>query len=106
MVFGPRRWDFGGRSSTRLGYLPRREGLYDRFSPVWPIMIRLALDDLCLNFGGLRAVNHVSFGIESGAIHGLIGPNGAGKTSLFNCITGFYRPTSGTIRFAERDITG
>jgi branched-chain amino acid transport system ATP-binding protein len=69
-------------------------------------MIRLAIHELCLHFGGLRAVDRVTFGIETGAIHGLIGPNGAGKTTVFNCITGFYRPTSGAIRFGERDITG
>ena len=40
-----------------------------------------------------------------GQIHGLIGPNGAGKTTIFNCITGFYRPTSGIIRFRDRDVT-
>jgi len=47
----------------------------------------------------------VSFAIETGAIHGLIGPNGAGKTTIFNCVTGFYRPTSGRIRFLDSDIT-
>jgi branched-chain amino acid transport system ATP-binding protein len=65
----------------------------------------LSVDDLSLNFGGLRAVDRVSFTIETGRIHGLIGPNGAGKTTIFNCVTGFYRPTSGRIRFLEHDIT-
>ena len=65
----------------------------------------LSVDDLALSFGGLRAVDRVSFAIETGRIHGLIGPNGAGKTTIFNCITGFYRPTSGRIRFLEHDIT-
>src|SRR6058998_1048079 len=65
----------------------------------------LSVNDLSLNFGGLRAVDGVSFTIETGAIHGLIGPNGAGKTTIFNCVTGFYRPTSGTIRFRDRDVT-
>ena len=69
-------------------------------------MICLTVHELSVNFGGLRAVDRVSCGIEAGTIHGLIGPNGAGKTTVFNCITGFYRPTSGTIRFRERDITG
>jgi branched-chain amino acid transport system ATP-binding protein len=69
-------------------------------------MTCLALHELCLNFGGLRAVDRVSFSVETGAVHGLIGPNGAGKTTVFNCVSGFYRPTSGAIRFAERDITG
>jgi branched-chain amino acid transport system ATP-binding protein len=58
-----------------------------------------------MNFGGLRAVDGVTFSIQTGQIHGLIGPNGAGKTTVFNCITGFYRATSGTIRFRQRDTT-
>jgi branched-chain amino acid transport system ATP-binding protein len=66
----------------------------------------LSVHDLCVNFGGLRAVDHVSFAIEPGRIHGLIGPNGAGKTTIFNCVTGFYRPTSGRVRFLQHDITG
>jgi len=66
----------------------------------------LSVRDLSVNFGGLRAVDGVSFTIETGRIHGLIGPNGAGKTTIFNCVTGFYRPGSGTIRFLDHDITG
>jgi len=65
----------------------------------------LSIHDLSLSFGGLRAVDGVSFAIETGRIHGLIGPNGAGKTTIFNCVTGFYRPTGGRIRFLDRDIT-
>jgi branched-chain amino acid transport system ATP-binding protein len=65
----------------------------------------LSIDELSMNFGGLRAVDDVTFRIETGHIHGLIGPNGAGKTTVFNCISGFYRPTRGTIRFRERDTT-
>src|SRR6058998_372206 len=66
----------------------------------------LSVNDLSLNFGGLRAVDGVSFTVETGRIHGLIGPNGAGKTTIFNCVTGFYRPASGSIRFLDHDITG
>jgi branched-chain amino acid transport system ATP-binding protein len=68
-------------------------------------VICLSVQDLSVNFGGLRAVDGVSFTIEAGRIHGLIGPNGAGKTTIFNCVTGFYRPTRGSIRFLEHDIT-
>jgi branched-chain amino acid transport system ATP-binding protein len=68
-------------------------------------VIHLSLRELSVNFGGLRAVDRVTFSIETGQIHGLIGPNGAGKTTIFNCITGFYRPTSGIIRFRDRDVT-
>jgi branched-chain amino acid transport system ATP-binding protein len=65
----------------------------------------LSLHDLSVNFGGLRAVDGVSVSVEAGRVHGLIGPNGAGKTTIFNCVTGYYRPTSGTIRFRGRDLT-
>ena len=57
-------------------------------------------------FGGLVAVNKVDFHASRNEIVGLIGPNGAGKTTLFNAITGVYPPTSGSIRFKERDIAG
>src|SRR6185437_5908601 len=57
-------------------------------------------------FGGLRAVDEVSFDLESHEIVGLIGPNGAGKTTLFETISGFIRPTKGAVTFDGRDITG
>jgi branched-chain amino acid transport system ATP-binding protein len=69
------------------------------------LSVCLSVHDLALSFGGLRAVDGVSFAIATGAIHGLIGPNGAGKTTIFNCVTGFYRPSAGRIRFLDRDIT-
>jgi branched-chain amino acid transport system ATP-binding protein len=57
-------------------------------------------------FGGLAANSDVSFDIEQGMIMGLIGPNGAGKTTLFNCITGYYPPSNGEIRFQGRRMNG
>jgi branched-chain amino acid transport system ATP-binding protein len=59
----------------------------------------LLLDNLTMRFGGLVALDHVSFVIEPGQIFGLIGPNGAGKTTAFNVITGVYRPTEGLVQF-------
>ncbi|CAA9382635.1 MAG: Branched-chain amino acid transport ATP-binding protein LivG [uncultured Nocardioidaceae bacterium] len=66
----------------------------------------LEVDSLTLRFGGLVALDDVSFDIAEGEILGLIGPNGAGKTTCFNAVTGVYRPTSGDIRFNGASITG
>lgn len=65
-------------------------------------MTILSVTDLSMRFGGLTAVNDVSFQVERGHITAVIGPNGAGKTTLFNCITGFYKPTSGSIIVAPK----
>src|SRR3954471_24394119 len=59
----------------------------------------LQVDDVTIKFGGLTALDQVSFEIREGEILGLIGPNGAGKTTCFNVMTGVYQPTSGLIRF-------
>jgi branched-chain amino acid transport system ATP-binding protein len=61
----------------------------------------LSVDGLTMRFGGIVAVNELSFGAERRKITALIGPNGAGKTTVFNCITGFYKPTSGTMRLSH-----
>ena len=63
----------------------------------------LDVDGLTMRFGGIVAVNDLSFGVERRQITALIGPNGAGKTTVFNCITGFYKPTSGTMRLAHEN---
>ncbi len=65
----------------------------------------LAIERLTLNFGGISSLRDVSLEIAEHSLFGLIGPNGAGKTSLFNCLTGFYRATSGTVRLRGVDIT-
>ena len=66
----------------------------------------LEIKDLTMQFGGLIAVNNVSICVEKGEIHGLIGPNGSGKTTIFNVLSGFYKPTSGTISFEGKKISG
>ena len=63
--------------------------------------ILLSVDRLTMRFGGIVAVNGLSLAARRGEVTALIGPNGAGKTTVFNCITGFYRPTSGTIRMPQ-----
>jgi branched-chain amino acid transport system ATP-binding protein len=63
----------------------------------------LTVEHLSMRFGGLVAVNDLSFIARAGGITALIGPNGAGKTTLFNCITGFYRPSVGRLRLAHPD---
>jgi branched-chain amino acid transport system ATP-binding protein len=66
----------------------------------------LEVDNVTLRFGGVVALNDVSFSLRKGEIFGLIGPNGAGKTTCFNAMTGVYRPTSGSIRFNGESIVG
>ncbi len=63
----------------------------------------LRVEHLTMRFGGLLAVDDLSFDVKSGAITALIGPNGAGKTTVFNCITGFYKPTAGRIALQRGD---
>jgi branched-chain amino acid transport system ATP-binding protein len=65
----------------------------------------LNVSQLSLAFGGLKALTNVSFSVAPGSITAVIGPNGAGKTSLFNCISGFYRPSTGAIEFGGEDIS-
>jgi branched-chain amino acid transport system ATP-binding protein len=63
----------------------------------------LSVSELTMRFGGIVAVNNLSFDAERLKITALIGPNGAGKTTVFNCITGFYKPTGGTMRLEHGD---
>jgi branched-chain amino acid transport system ATP-binding protein len=66
----------------------------------------LKVKNLTMRFGNLTAVDDVSLSVRRGEIIGLIGPNGAGKTTFFNCLTGYLNPGSGSVRFANHDITG
>ena len=69
-------------------------------------MSLLEVKDLSIHFGGVKAVQNVSFNIDAGIVYSVIGPNGAGKTTLFNLITGVYTPTSGEIRLDGEIIQG
>ncbi|MBN9015218.1 MAG: ATP-binding cassette domain-containing protein, partial [Rhizobiales bacterium] len=69
-------------------------------------MALLEVDKVTRRFGGLVAVNNVSFAVTEGEILGIIGPNGAGKTTLFSVISGFIPPSDGEIRFAGENIVG
>jgi branched-chain amino acid transport system ATP-binding protein len=69
-------------------------------------MALLEMNGVTQRFGGLVAVNNLSFTIEPGSIVAMIGPNGAGKSTAFNLVTGIYKPTEGRITFDGRDITG
>jgi branched-chain amino acid transport system ATP-binding protein len=66
----------------------------------------LEVEELSRHFGGLKAVNGLSFSLTAGEITGLIGPNGAGKTTAFNLISGTIRPSRGSVRFKGEEITG
>ncbi|VAV94564.1 Branched-chain amino acid transport ATP-binding protein LivG (TC 3.A.1.4.1), partial [hydrothermal vent metagenome] len=64
-----------------------------------PGEVLLALDDVSLSFGGVKAIRNVGFDIKKGEVRAIIGPNGAGKTSMLNVINGFYHPQEGTITY-------
>jgi branched-chain amino acid transport system ATP-binding protein len=69
-------------------------------------MAELAVERLTLRFGGLTVLDDVSLTVEQGELFALIGPNGAGKTSVFNCVSGLYRPQAGRVQFHGRDLIG
>src|SRR5262249_27094720 len=86
---------------------PREHGFASaRAQALTPRMPLLETRDLTRHFGGLAAVNHVDLTVEKGEIVGLLGPNGAGKTTCFNLLSGFLRPTAGSIVFDGENITG
>ncbi|MCB0975382.1 MAG: ABC transporter ATP-binding protein [Actinobacteria bacterium] len=66
----------------------------------------LEVSDITLRFGGVTAINDVSFSVDEGELFAIIGPNGAGKTSMFNCLNGVYRPQQGTILLNGENIIG
>jgi branched-chain amino acid transport system ATP-binding protein len=66
----------------------------------------LEIERLVMQFGGVTAVNNVSLSVKSGEIHGLIGPNGSGKTTIFNVVSGYYKPTGGAVLYEGKTISG
>ena len=66
----------------------------------------LNVSDVNLSFGGVSALRGVNFDVQAGELFAIIGPNGAGKTSIFNCLSGVYRPQQGTIRFEGEELVG
>ena len=66
----------------------------------------VSFKEVSLNFGGIKALNKVSFDIKEGSLFAIIGPNGAGKTSIFNCISGIYKPTTGDVAYKGKTIEG
>jgi branched-chain amino acid transport system ATP-binding protein len=79
----------------------------EQVEPAGPVVVPAAVsaESISVVFGGLVAVNDVTFTIPEGAVVSLIGPNGAGKTTFFNVLTGLYKPTSGRVIFGNRDVT-
>ena len=69
-------------------------------------MAFLEVDNLVKDFGGLRAIDHLSYGVKKGELLGIVGPNGSGKTTSFNLLTGFLKPSAGDIRVKGRSIVG
>jgi branched-chain amino acid transport system ATP-binding protein len=90
---------------TVLAARGRKEGL-PRLSGVAAVTPLLAVNGITVRFGGIVALDQVSFTVEDGQIVGLIGPNGAGKTTLFNVLSRLYRPSQGDIRFCGRSLLG
>ncbi len=93
------------RLPRRVPDPPKGEGLPARAEPVEEEIL-LEVEGLCKSFGGLLAVNQLSFSVRRGEILGLIGPNGAGKSTTFHLIAGVLRPDRGRVRFRGQEITG
>jgi branched-chain amino acid transport system ATP-binding protein len=68
--------------------------------------VRLAVENVNMNFAGIQVLTDVSFTVERGEVHALIGPNGAGKSTLFNVLSGIYRPASGSVKLNGQEILG
>ena len=93
--------DFLNRLASKIPFLAKKAA--EAASVALPEDVIVRIENLTMKFGGLVAVNNLSFDVKRGEIFGLIGPNGAGKTTVFNCITQFYSPTAGNVYFRGRD---
>ena len=97
----------GGESPENIPEVdPGEDSDVERAARETPPGRPLRVDDLRMEFGGLTAVDGASFAIEEGSLTGLIGPNGAGKSTTFDCITGVHRPTGGSVKLHNEEITG
>src|SRR5690606_10454412 len=88
------------------GVVPRRQALQAQEAVVVVTTPILEVSDLTLRFGGMTAIDNVGFTVDEGELFAIIGPNGAGKTSIFNCLSGVYRPQHGVIRYRGEDLPG
>ena len=93
---------YAAKLAAARAKLEAAEGQLPRTGLELPDDVVLDVKGLCMYFGGVKAVDGLSFQVKKGEIFGLIGPNGAGKTTVFNCITQFYKPTSGTLHFENK----
>jgi branched-chain amino acid transport system ATP-binding protein len=100
--------DWQSYTAGHRGDQPETTGTVGDLGPTYPVDpgALLEVDNVSLRFGGVLALDQVSFKLRQGEIFGLIGPNGAGKTTCFNAMTGVYRPTGGQIRFRGQVVTG
>ena len=93
---------YEGKLTAAKNKLAKAEASLPKTGLELPDNVVLDVQDLCMYFGGVKAVDGLSFQVKKGEIFGLIGPNGAGKTTVFNCITQFYKPTAGNLRFENK----
>jgi len=93
---------YEGKLKAAKDKMAKAEAALPKTGNTLPNNVVLDVKDLCMYFGGVKAVDGLSFQVKKGEIFGLIGPNGAGKTTVFNCITQFYKPTSGQLYFENK----
>ena len=93
---------YEGKLKATKDKLAKAEAALPKTGNTLPNNVVLDVKNLCMYFGGVKAMDGLSFQVKKGEIFGLIGPNGAGKTTVFNCITQFYKPTSGELYFENK----